>query len=1093
MKLFSFLNAGNKKLRYALFVPIFLWSVWQVNGQQSPFIYFETFNQSGVGVRGACRSTAPDSCKAFILPQNEQWGLTGDFSGLTDSSFFVTFGGEFVEAELVAGNLNTPVCFESRAIDISQFGSVGFSLTLRQLFSRDRTSDEIENNTIIEDILEDEDYIDVLFILDGDTTLVRDSGAMHTIVNDFGARTIAFNGISGRSLQILVCFLNNATNELIALDNIAVQRDVANPDLNPECPLRAVLILDESGSINASEQANVRIGAQAFVNALTVSSFIGGEPELAVIEFDTDATIVLGGGYNVVDQGGTFAADFQNYLTTMYGGGSLTNWFDALVKANSLSTAPDLVIFFTDGDPSPGLDGGIAAAIDQANTLKGKNAHIYVVGVGVNSNMTFIENIESISGGDQDIEAGGDNPPGEPFFEEADYIIDEDFENLEEIFEDIPKQVCNTKLQITKKISDNQFCPPDQAVFTITVTDVVDGIPAADVKVTDIINNGYTYVSDDGGAATTFALGTLVWDIGTIADGGSATLQITVLVNPEPANHSNTATATAANALDVSANIFDNDISIACTELEVIKSINSTEFCAPDTAIFTIVINDLPDPANLDAENVVLTDIIQNGYTYISNDQGASFVAGTLTWNVGTIPNGGSVQIQITAAVNDESADHSNTATATADNAAAPASATIADGDIIVGCTELEVVKKINREEFCPPAEAIFTITVKDLADPNNLDAKEVVLRDVILDGYTYVSNDQGASYDAVTNTLTWNIGTIPDQTSVQIKITVSVNPEPADHANWAIASADNALEEAMDGFSGGTIAVRCCPTSGAGLIGYNQTLCGPGNDPAPLVSLADATLAEPGETLEYMWMQSTDRVHWTPIPGSNQASYDPGPLRETTYFVRCARSKPECLPVESNSIKIEVGPIGKITEPSAAMVCGDEAITFSTMQIAGIKNHEYVWDFGEGESPRYLKGHTVQHDFDGYGAKTVQLRVVSEKCTASDQVTLFVTNAPGVCAGHLRAAGDAGKDVAKLSVYPNPTTGELVITLPSAVATVGELQVLGLDGKVLHSQQLGDGILTETIDLSNYPSGIYFIKFQNTAGTIFFEKVIRQ
>ncbi len=1084
MKIFSLLSTGNKKLRYALFVPIFLCSVWQVNGQQSPFIYFETFDQSGVGVRGACRSTTPDSCKVFTLPQNEQWRLTGDFSGLTDSSFILTFGGEFVEAELVAGNLNTPVCFESRAIDISQFRSVGFSLTLRQLFSRDRSPDEIENNTIIEDILEEDDYVDVFFVLDGDTTLVRDSGAVHTIVNDFGARTISFNGISGRSLQILVCFLNNATNELVALDNLAVQREVANPDLNPECPLRAVLILDESGSIGGSAN-NVRNGAQAFVDALTVSSFIGSEPELAVIEFATDATIVLGGGYNTVDPGGTFAANFNTYA---FGGGytpaGATSWFDALDEANTLSPAPDLVIFFTDGDPN--VDGGLATATAEANTLKAAGAHIYVVGVGAAG--AFIGNIQSVSGTDEDFPPAGNPPP----FEQADYTLTT-FAGLQQIFSDIPKEVCNTELQITKKISDNQFCPPDTAIFTITVTDVVDGIPAAAVKVTDVINNGYTYLSDDGGLATTFALGTLTWDIGTIADGGTVTLQITVAVNADPANHSNTATATAANALDVSASIFDNDISIACTELEVIKSINSMEFCAPDTAIFTIVINDLPDPANLDAENVVLTDVIQNGYTYISNDQGASFAASTLTWNVGTIPNGGAVQIQITVVVNDESADHSNTATATADNAAAPASATIADADIIVGCTELEVIKKINREEFCPPAEAIFTITVKDLADPNNLDAKEVVLRDVILDGYTYVSNDQGASFDPLTNTLTWNIGTIPDQTSVQIKITVSVNPEPADHANWAIASADNALEEAMDGFSGGTIAVRCCPTSGAGRIGYNQKLCGPGNDPAPLVSLEDATIAEPGETLEYMWMQSTDKVHWMPIPGSNQPSYDPGPLKETTYFVRCARSKDECLPVESNTIKIEVGIIGKIIEPSAGMICGEEVITFTTTQIAGIKNHEYVWDFGAGESPQYLKGHTVQHDFDGYGVKTVQLRVVSEKCTSSDQVTLFVTNAPGVCSGHLRATGEVGQAIEKLSVYPNPTTGELMVTLPSAATTAGELQVLGLDGKLLLSQKFGEGASTETIDLSNYPSGIYFIKFQNAGGTIFFEKVIRQ
>ena len=84
-----------------------------------------------------------------------------------------------------------------------------------------------------------------------------------------------------------------------------------------------------------------------------------------------------------------------------------------------------------------------------------------------------------------------------------------------------------------------------------------------------------------------------------------------------------------------------------------------------------------------------------------------------------------------------------------------------------------------------------------------------------------------------------------------------------------------------------------CANLTDPGALGGNQMICAPGADPAPITSVR---LPSGGSgVIEYVWMYSTvggqfNRRNWFPIPNSNAPTYDPGPLYETTYFVRCAR-----------------------------------------------------------------------------------------------------------------------------------------------------------------------------------------------------------
>lgn len=63
-------------------------------------------------------------------------------------------------------------------------------------------------------------------------------------------------------------------------------------------------------------------------------------------------------------------------------------------------------------------------------------------------------------------------------------------------------------------------------VFTLTARNLGPD-NATNVVVIDTIPSGYTYVSDDGEAATTHTSGLVTWTIGNLANGATATLKIT--------------------------------------------------------------------------------------------------------------------------------------------------------------------------------------------------------------------------------------------------------------------------------------------------------------------------------------------------------------------------------------------------------------------------------------------------------------------------------------------------------------------------------------------------------------------------------------
>ncbi|HBZ67544.1 MAG TPA: hypothetical protein DEO70_11970 [Bacteroidales bacterium] len=121
------------------------------------------------------------------------------------------------------------------------------------------------------------------------------------------------------------------------------------------------------------------------------------------------------------------------------------------------------------------------------------------------------------------------------------------------------------------------------------------------------------------------------------------------------------------------------------------------------------------------------------------------------------------------------------------------------------------------------------------------------------------------------------------------------------------------------------------------GQIAAAQTICA-GQTPAPLTSVAPANGG--GGTYTYAWFYSLNGMLFTPL-GASGPTYSPGPLTESTYFMRSATSEP-CEAGLSNTVLITVNPIPDITSPLFDTVCSGE--TFSYTPQSSATGVSYTW-----------------------------------------------------------------------------------------------------------------------------------------------------
>jgi uncharacterized repeat protein (TIGR01451 family) len=267
-------------------------------------------------------------------------------------------------------------------------------------------------------------------------------------------------------------------------------------------------------------------------------------------------------------------------------------------------------------------------------------------------------------------------------------------------------------------------CPAEGVVgetlnYTVTVRNPGTAT-ATNVVVTDTVPAGMRHASGQP---------EVVWRIGDLPAGGSAS-ETFAFVAERPGTFTNVARVTADDGLSDEARC---DTVVRQPELRISKSGRDRQVLGR-TVTYTIVVS---NPGSASASNVVVTDQIPAGTSYVSSNPAGTVSASTVTWNIGSLAAGAEQRIEVTLR-GDAAGRHCDIAMAQATGLSERAEA----------CTTWEGVPGVLTEVVDDPdpvevgTTTVYTITITNqgTAPLTNL---RVVAR--IPEGLEYVSHAAAA------------------------------------------------------------------------------------------------------------------------------------------------------------------------------------------------------------------------------------------------------------------------------------------------------------------------------------------------------------
>ncbi len=350
-------------------------------------------------------------------------------------------------------------------------------------------------------------------------------------------------------------------------------------------------------------------------------------------------------------------------------------------------------------------------------------------------------------------------------------------------------------VSITKSDSADPIDVTDPLTYTLEVSNAGPST-ATDTVVTDPLPAGMTFVSatpTTGSCAESG--GTVTCSLGTLAPGATETITIDVIADPASAGTpDNTATASTTTPDPDPSNdeATESTTVVAQADLSIAKIDSSDPIDAGSPLTYTIdVRNDGPS----EATNVVVTDPLPAGTTFVSATAGGSHAGGTVTWSLGTMASGDSATLQVTVQVDaDRAAALSNTATVVSDvNDPDPGDNSATEGTGVGSSADLSIVKSDAVDPVAAGDDVTYTLTVTN--DGPSV-AQDVEVSDALPAGVSFVSaTPTTGSCGFAGGTVTCDLGNLgpSDTETITLVVTTSVDGTLSNTATVSSSTTDPA------------------------------------------------------------------------------------------------------------------------------------------------------------------------------------------------------------------------------------------------------------------------------------------------------------
>ncbi|MCC6463090.1 MAG: hypothetical protein IT260_21650 [Saprospiraceae bacterium] len=281
-------------------------------------------------------------------------------------------------------------------------------------------------------------------------------------------------------------------------------------------------------------------------------------------------------------------------------------------------------------------------------------------------------------------------------------------------------------------------------------------------------------------------------------------------------------------------------------------------------------------------------------------------------------------------------------------------------------------------------------------------------------------------------------------------------------------------------------IHIICNNVMNAGLICCNQTIC-EGETPDLLYEIQPPLMGT--GTLEYLWMQFLQVGNmppaWVAIPGANGISYQPGPLFQTAYFMRCVRRQGCLVFLETNIITITVKPAGS---PG----CDPFAGNFTVSALRGGSAVQIQWATKPELNP-FL--YVVERSADQIVWTTVEEKMGQMNATAPNTYTVLDhTPVDGMNYYRIKRRSAGGgesmsevRDIevhmdveASLAVFPNPVSQSLHVRNLMTYDSDAQLELFSTNGVRLEAMNIPAGTY-QALEwpMGDLPEGIYLLRIR--------------
>ncbi|MGH1468385.1 MAG: isopeptide-forming domain-containing fimbrial protein, partial [Bdellovibrionales bacterium] len=352
-------------------------------------------------------------------------------------------------------------------------------------------------------------------------------------------------------------------------------------------------------------------------------------------------------------------------------------------------------------------------------------------------------------------------------------------------------------ISVSKAVNIPAPTEGDEIIYTVTVLNT-SSQTATGVNVRDIVPNGVTYVGasilggdtrDDANPDTTG----LTWTVNSLAGGASEVLTFRATVDAGAISLSpitNSANLLGINETEDNSgnNTGTVDINVKAFDIAVTKVASSPT--AEEGEAFTYTINVENTTADVTGTNIVITDIVPAGVTYVA----ASITGGTtsddtnpgttgLTWNIASLAAGATASLSFQVTVDSGAKATYGTVTNTAVLTSSDQIDSISANDngisivTLVGL-DIEVTKVVSVSDPVEGDTVTYTITVNNTSGQP---ATGINIRDIVPNGVTYVvtSIAGGDSRNAISPAgtgLTWVINTLAGGASTNLTFDATVD-----------------------------------------------------------------------------------------------------------------------------------------------------------------------------------------------------------------------------------------------------------------------------------------------------------------------------